>query len=594
MQRSVAGNPSTDGLGPAVLSGPRTASIGKQRPGHDFSQIPVHGRTPTTLQTKLSVNAPGDVYEQEAEAVADSVVRSATEATSQIQRNNRADLIIQRMTSKKSTAQIAPPIVEEVLRSPGQPLDADTRAFMEPHFGHDFSQVRVHSGGSAEQSARDVSANAYTVGRHIVFDSGRFAPRTHEGRLLLAHELTHVVQQSGAKRNPSAQDHESRSISPVFASLAPRGVQRQPVSDPPPSPTPLANTAPSHPDTPTKLPAAKPMTDLVTGWRGAGLLDPPFRSSGIAAIPEFPVVKEAIEQPPPTKLGADANAGVALGPTLSPTSPVPAFRPPPIRPSTPTAPVSPLTPVPPAALGPAAAPAASPLAGAAPLVAAAAAGVYFFWSTHGPAWADSINPYTGFVYRSKEEYVGVMLWNKQLTEQQRDYLRFLAKARQLQPNPALEAERSWSVSPGMFPSMEPGVVKGCFKAPIPRLGGNQRHDAYATQVTGTAFDFLVLPPLFLLGIAFDGLGPGQKVWEVKVGFEWMFNDEKKDLRISTLADWTIQKDRGLAAASSCGYVHLWAIPSVHVAALLTAFWGGIPLVLAIPEVGGTAPPRYPQ
>ena len=67
--------------------------------------------------------------------------------------------------------------------------------FFEPRFGHDFSQVRVHSGGAAEQSAREVNANAYTVGQNIVFGAGRFAPDTHEGRRLLAHELTHVVQQ---------------------------------------------------------------------------------------------------------------------------------------------------------------------------------------------------------------------------------------------------------------------------------------------------------------------------------------------------------------------------------------------------------------
>src|SRR5260370_26046343 len=88
-----------------------------------------------------------------------------------------------------------PPIVHDVLSSPGQPLDASTRAFMEPRFGHDFSRVRVHLGGCDAQSARDLNADAYTVGQHIVFGAGRFAPETHVGRRLLAHELTHVVQQ---------------------------------------------------------------------------------------------------------------------------------------------------------------------------------------------------------------------------------------------------------------------------------------------------------------------------------------------------------------------------------------------------------------
>jgi hypothetical protein len=91
----------------------------------------------------------------------------------------------------------APPIVLDVLRSPGQPLDPTTRAFMEPRFGHDFSRVRVHSDAAAEQSARGMNARAYTVGHNIVFNAGQFAPGTHEGQRLLAHELTHVVQQSG-------------------------------------------------------------------------------------------------------------------------------------------------------------------------------------------------------------------------------------------------------------------------------------------------------------------------------------------------------------------------------------------------------------
>jgi Domain of unknown function (DUF4157) len=90
---------------------------------------------------------------------------------------------------------LAPPIVHEVLRSEGQSLDPGTRAFMEPRFQRDFSQVRVHTDERAAQSARAVSALAYTVGRHVVFGTERYAPQTRVGRSLLSHELTHVVQQ---------------------------------------------------------------------------------------------------------------------------------------------------------------------------------------------------------------------------------------------------------------------------------------------------------------------------------------------------------------------------------------------------------------
>jgi hypothetical protein len=91
-----------------------------------------------------------------------------------------------------------PPVVHDVLRSSGQPLDAGLRAFMEPRFGHDFSQVRVHTDPTAAHSAVALNARAYTTGSDVVFGGGEFRPQSHEGRMLLAHELTHVCQASGA------------------------------------------------------------------------------------------------------------------------------------------------------------------------------------------------------------------------------------------------------------------------------------------------------------------------------------------------------------------------------------------------------------
>lgn len=162
---------------------------------------------------------------------------------------NSRRLTLQRNGAGPTEASPAPPIVHEVLNSPGQPLDADTRAFMEPRFGHSFSRipvlaplpqghseslvigtvpdrherkadagasliadatsvapaqkradlgsVRVHTDSRATESACAVEARAYTVGHQIVFDAGEFAPGTNEGRALLAHELTHVLQQTG-------------------------------------------------------------------------------------------------------------------------------------------------------------------------------------------------------------------------------------------------------------------------------------------------------------------------------------------------------------------------------------------------------------
>jgi hypothetical protein len=92
----------------------------------------------------------------------------------------------------------APPIVHQTLRDPGEPLDGETQAAMGARFQHDFSGVRVHTDRRAAASARAVDAAAYTVGEHVVFDRGRYAPETDAGRGLLAHELAHVVQQDGA------------------------------------------------------------------------------------------------------------------------------------------------------------------------------------------------------------------------------------------------------------------------------------------------------------------------------------------------------------------------------------------------------------
>ena len=115
-----------------------------------------------------------------------------------------------------------------MLSSPGRPLDPSLRQDMEQRFGHDFSQVRVHTDAAAERSAREVNANAYTVGHNVVFGAGRFSPGTHEGRRLIAHELTHVVQQSGADWVRTVQNNRKRGLFPI--SLPVHGAPRQSIS----------------------------------------------------------------------------------------------------------------------------------------------------------------------------------------------------------------------------------------------------------------------------------------------------------------------------------------------------------------------------
>jgi hypothetical protein len=124
------------------------------------------------------------------------------------------DPLLQRSSLDRASVSAIPPIVHDVLRSPGQPLDATTRAFYEPRFGQDFSRVRVHTNSLAAESAGSVGASAYAYGNHIVFGKNQFAPGTAKGRSVLAHELAHVTQAGDA----TPADGPQRVSSPSDAS----------------------------------------------------------------------------------------------------------------------------------------------------------------------------------------------------------------------------------------------------------------------------------------------------------------------------------------------------------------------------------------
>jgi hypothetical protein len=166
-------------------------------PSWDFSKIPIFSpchaerfqmppapRLP--IQAKLKVGAVNDPLEREADRVAEALLAAP------------AHPVVRATPARPSQPVTDLTSVDQSLTGPGKSLEPALQEEMEHRFGHDFSQVRVHSGAAAEHSARGLNANAYTVGHNIVFGTGRFAPSTLEGRRLLAHELTHVVQQWGA------------------------------------------------------------------------------------------------------------------------------------------------------------------------------------------------------------------------------------------------------------------------------------------------------------------------------------------------------------------------------------------------------------
>lgn len=210
--------------------------------GFDFSRTPATVSGMGAAQTKLEISKPGDEYEKEADNVAEKVMhmpdlplwgaRTCSGRCSRSQENRavweRAPLQTRQLRMGNAEQVEVPSGVREVLTARGRPLDSATREFMEPRFGRDFSSVRVHFDAAAGQSAHEVNADAYTVGNDMVFGAGRFAPGTPDGRRLIAHELTHVAQQSCNRsasllqRHPASnQAGQKRTPSPNKASAPP-------------------------------------------------------------------------------------------------------------------------------------------------------------------------------------------------------------------------------------------------------------------------------------------------------------------------------------------------------------------------------------
>jgi hypothetical protein len=202
--------------------------------GQDLSRVPVRNDPPIRIQAKLMVGQTDDPAEQEADRIADQVMRmpepqaqrekrlgpsltSATAPSLVPAKSNAATFAPIQAKSLGASENVgfeAPPIVHEALRSPGQPLDAATRAFMEPRFGRDFSSVRVHTDQAAARSAAAIDAQAYTTGGNIVFGSGWYEPGSPSGRHLLSHELAHTLQRKDATGCAASHIHRKLEFRP--------------------------------------------------------------------------------------------------------------------------------------------------------------------------------------------------------------------------------------------------------------------------------------------------------------------------------------------------------------------------------------------
>jgi hypothetical protein len=188
------------------------ALVGKTVPAQQPDELKTALSESLPIQLKLSVGAVNDPMEHEADAMADKVMRMPE--TSFIQRCSCGDRDDEHVRLKPLTGQISPfiqaksdgtgPVSDSVsgrIKSSmggGSPMQSNTKSFMESRFGTDFSDVKVHTGDYATQMSNELNAQAFTVGSDIYFNSGKYAPEASDGKRLLAHELTHVVQQSGA------------------------------------------------------------------------------------------------------------------------------------------------------------------------------------------------------------------------------------------------------------------------------------------------------------------------------------------------------------------------------------------------------------
>jgi len=178
---------------------------------------------PGGVQAKLTVSQPDDPFEQEADRVADRVMRMEASSVT-VQRMcagcEEEEQQLQRKETGSEAVETTPSMVQDSLTSSGAPLDSTTRTYMEQHFGHDFDNVRVHTGGQADAAARQINSLAFTLGNDVVFREGQYAPHSNEGRRLLAHELTHVVQQSAGTATAAIQRQEATAATPASTPLS--------------------------------------------------------------------------------------------------------------------------------------------------------------------------------------------------------------------------------------------------------------------------------------------------------------------------------------------------------------------------------------
>lgn len=220
-------SPNHTGAG-EISNGKPTGEAGyiNDKNSFNFSNIPILPNHPVSVQTKLTINTPGDKYEQEADRMADQVMKKENTSSPNLSHQNVSlqrkcaacekdeDKVTLMRKNESNGGMLVDSSVASQLNSSkaeGMPLPAATKGFMEDSFGTSFSRVRIHADSKAAEMNKGIQAKAFTYGPHIYFNQGEYNPDTRQGKRLLVHELTHTLQQEkGLSRQTLQREGEEK------------------------------------------------------------------------------------------------------------------------------------------------------------------------------------------------------------------------------------------------------------------------------------------------------------------------------------------------------------------------------------------------
>ena len=548
--------------------------------------------------------------------------------------------ILQRKSADNSEHSEVPPIVHEVLRSSGQPLDKSTRAFFEPRFAHNFSsvpvsstsqqmshsklivgepgdvyeqeadrvansimlsdknenkisstnaqhdeeqdekfdlsQVRIHTDIRAAESASAVNALAYTVGHNIVFGAGRFSPSSREGRRLIAHELTHTVQQGGGSRN-GARTGNNVSGDTLRLQRQPTDVHSSPSNT-------LANRAMKD-----NVPSEKWSEQVEAVYRHRG--DPRAdailrcRTQGVAACAWLltPSEVDALHALAVNAKGDEKSIQSGLknaAPLLGLLGPMPLVAPA-LAPSTTLAPAI-------AAPGGAAGGAAvATIAAPVVMIAYLAVAGYFLYKLaqfqqglreKGYVILDEALAVCIGGCHSPQSLKTLPRWDdfdlapsphRQKPMDDKEMRRWLEQ----QPTPQLGPKTVPQPIPKPDADFDDeDTTRRCRAMAVGQRGGNSCHDQFATLISGSPREWGIETPESQYR-DFDGLGHGRMLYEVKTGYRFLLGNaaSTQQMRANTIAQFVEQSSAQSLIAKRCNYSLLWVFNDKRVADFVSGF-----------------------